>query len=249
MRALCLDEIDGWYDAFDSFLELGSVVEIMGSIEAKGKVDLEEFLYSLNNDIHSEKSSANQLIEEWKDYFDSVFTNAVAYHGTRILDERSYLENGIKKSNPRALIEMACDMFGCDNEINEAVKDIGYDYLAHNEGKVGFLFSERCAIEMRSSHPDGSELIRGIMNRIGRDSHEKWFNQGRACLIRCDLPLKWLEGSVRESYVKMSLQEGLFTRVLERTEFAHLRGGFMFEGDVPPEYIHSILDFTPKSRF
>jgi hypothetical protein len=148
------------------------------------------------------------------------------------------------------LIQEARELFTGIVEFEEALRDIGQRYLYHNDGKIGFLLSATRAKHTRNKHPLGSELIRGLANRLGGEARIRLAVTGTPTIIKCILHTDWLDKDttfpVREVYVKNILWALIRLQWWPSEVIEGFEGGFLLTRPVPPE---NILEFIDMSEF
>ena len=170
------------------------------------------------------------------------------YHGCRPRNRSTYLEHGILLSDTKALIQEARDIFKGIEGFDEAVRDIGQKYFDHNNGKIGFLMSATWAKHNRSHYALGSELIRGLTNRLGDEAGARYESMGTPTLIKCVLQTDWIDKDttfpVSESYITNVLWSLIRLRWWHDEEIEGCQGGFLLTRPVPPENILEFIDMS-----
>lgn len=222
--------------------------------EIKIKLDLgrgKAFLNQLTcSDEYLEDNLARSLRQKGKEILYSSYTHVVGYHGCRPRDPLSYQTKGIVPSNRESLISEACSLFEGIEGFDKALRAIGEDYLIHNEGKVGLLYSALLANDEHNRYTEGSEFIRSIANRLGSVAKTRYAKTGTPTLIKCVIPVDWLD-----NHTTFPTSGGYSNTVIEALirmhqwpddSFFGFNGGYMLTRAIPPE---SILDFIDMTNF
>lgn len=173
------------------------------------------------------RSLRAEAVEILRDRHDSV----MAYHGCRPRDPRSYQMNGVMPSDPSRLIENARSLFAGFPNLEHAIMQMASsDYLCHVHGRVWLYFSGPWARHCGDTHIQGSELIRGIAERLGREASLRYEMTGKATHIQCKISIV-IEGLVR-------------TRLWPEEGPVGFPGAYYVTETIAPE---SIIDFIDVS--
>lgn len=248
---LDLDSKESWHSDFED-LVYGK--EVWHRVEAKldsGETQRNIFLSRLTCADYSLKDNlAWSLRRSGRDILFTRYSHVAGYHGCRPKDPISYTSKGILPSNTEALISEARSLFVEIEGFDEALQDIKEWYLNHNEGKVGLLFSALRAKEDHNTYVRGSELIRGLANRLGEIAKSRHAETGKPTLIKCAIPVGWLDTHTTDStsgaYSNWVLEELIRIRTWPDDNFIGCEGGYMLNRAVPPE---NILDFIDMMDF
>jgi hypothetical protein len=248
---LDLDSRQTWHPDIEA-LVYGQ--EVWLKIEAKldaGDMQGIEFLPQVRcAEDYLKDELAKFLRNKGREILFSKYTHVAGYHGCRQKNPASYQNKGIFPSNTEALISEARSLFADIVGFEEALKSIGPDYLNHNEGKVGLLLSAIRAKHNRNAYVQGSELIRGIAQRLGPEAESRYARTGRPTLIKCAIPVDWLDKHttfpVSGGYINDVLAELIRQRKWPDEKFIGFDGGYMLTRAVPPE---NILEFIDMSDF
>lgn len=248
---LDLDSRKTWHPDFEA-LVYGQ--EVWLKIEAKldeGEMQCIEFLSQVTCAEDSLKDElAKYLRQKGGEIFFSKYSHVAGYHGCRPRDKDLYLTKGILPSNTEALISEARSLFAGIGGFEEALRDIGSNYLSHNEGKVGLLLSAIRAKHDRNAYAKGSELIRCLANRLGTEAKSRFAQTGKPSLIECAIPADWLDKHttfpVSGSYIKHVIHELIRQRKWPGDNFIGFDGAYILTRAVPPE---NILEFTEMTDF
>lgn len=116
-----------------------------------------------------------------------------AFHGCRAVTTTSYQTKGIIACDPAALDQLAHELFGNRELIQQAIQELAksdrnFSYREHNQGKVWFCLEAEELTEFCGHYLlSGSEYLQSIASRIGdRDTLRQ---RGRATIIECDVPV------------------------------------------------------------
>jgi len=199
-------------------------------------------------DDHLRDELAKLLRHKAREILVVRYSYVAGYHGCRVRDANQYLTGGIFPSDTSSLISEARLLFAGIQGFDEALQDIGPQYLSHNEGKVGLLLSCIRAKHDRSSYTRGSELIRGLANRLGPEAKLRFAQTGKRSLIKCAIPTDWLENHTTfpaiEAYSNHVLEHLIRRRKWPEDDFVGFDGGYMITRAVPPENILELIDMT-----
>ncbi len=210
-----------------------------------GKI-LDQFGYRVecikDNKVLKMTSMANDILK-------SKYDNVVGYHGCRVSDKKSYLDYGILPSDPQKLIQYAKNLFGESREFENALHELeDTNYISHNENKIGLLLSAKWAKHVNNDHAKGSEFIRAIANRLGTDALKIYFKSGKPTLIKCLIPVDWLDKfttySMSNSYSKEVLRQLSMAKLYPEDLEPNITGGFMVTKKIPHENIVEFIDMT-----
>jgi hypothetical protein len=180
------------------------------------------------------------------------YENVIGYHRCRLNKESTYCTDGILPSDTSGLIEYARQLFHGINGFDEAVRDIGPDYLNYNDGKIGLLLSAKKAMRDRNGCARGSELISAITNRLGVEAkietERRYVATGKPTLIKCFVPVEWLDTyttfPMRAAYVGDVLNDLVCSRQWPDDETLGADGGYLLTRAIPPENILEFIDMT-----
>jgi hypothetical protein len=254
---LNLDSRETWHPDFEALVYNQ---EVWSEVEARlnaGKIESSQFLNRFLEQITCREESltddlARTLRAKAREILVKKYTHVTAYHGCRPKDRRTYQESGILPSDTESLISEARSLFAGIGDLEKALKDIGPEYLSHNEGKVGLLFSAIRAKQDQNEYANGSELMRGLAYRLGREAKVRFTQTGKPMLIQCAIPVDWLDKHttfpVSGSYADHVLEELIRRKRWPNDEFPGCSGGYFLTRAVPPENILEFIDMTEFSN-
>lgn len=188
-------------------------------------------LIGWNESIH------DVFTDRFIDHYDSV----LAFHGCRPTRLAGYRRAGLRLCNIEKLNTLARRIFGCGDEIDNAIADLahdrfGYSYSELNSARIFFCLSKQFLVEHCGHYLlYGSEYLLCIGARLGRKQELR--NRGKATVVEVALPISILQRrDVRELCGRII--EEIFERVLD-PQFRTLAPNFGFEvrHPVPPECI------------
>lgn len=116
-----------------------------------------------------------------------------AFHGCRAISTTSYEAKGIVACDPAALDQLAHELFGNGELVQQAIQalaksDRDFSYREHNQGKVWFCLEAEELTEFCGHYLlNGSEYLQAIACRIGDRATLR--QRGRATIIECDVPV------------------------------------------------------------
>jgi len=244
---LDLDNQNTWVSALQ---ELIYAPALWATIEERLKPDDGvEFLSQLTCRAECLKDDvAKYLRESGMTILLAEYKNVVGYHGCRPNKESTYRTTGILPSDIRATIDYARQLFNGIEGFDKAIRDIGHDYLNHNEGKIGLLMSAKAAMNSRNDYTGGSELIRAIANRLGAEAKRRYVITGKPTLIKCFIPIEWLDTyttcPVRAVYINEVMAALVRMRKWPEEETTGDDAGYLLTRAIPPENILEFIDMT-----
>ncbi len=200
---------------------------------------------SLRNDVARDLRTAGLKI------LLNSYENVVGYHGCRRNKESTYCTDGILPSDTSGLIEYARQLFHGISGFDEAVREIRsnpFDYLKHNEGKIGLFLSAKLA----NHFSRGSELISAIINRLGAEAKieakRRYVATGKPTVIKCLVPIEWLDTHttypIRDAYFGEVLYRLIRSRRRHDDETFGSDFGYLLTRAIPPENILEFIDMT-----
>jgi hypothetical protein len=216
MTLLDLDERTSWEKIYLRFVKrdpFGSTLE--NAISSTSDDDLFRILGEIQkSDEYVSTEKYLQLKNRCYKYFLEKYTHVAAYHACRPIDNKSYLDNGIKPAN------------GYGNE------------------KIWFFISRTRAIVDSHYLEYGSELIRSIATRLGDMAIEKLSKVGTPIIFQCSVPISWLKESIARIYSVSALTQLLiYKRKLDDIDKT-INGAFCIEQTLPKEQILKVIDET-----
>ena len=252
LELLDLDSLETWHSDFQ---DLVYQQDIWLKIEAKldaAPPQGEEFLSQITCAPEYQRDELAKLLRhKAREILFLRYSHVAGYHGCRVRDENQYRLGGIFPSNTSALISEARTLFADIQGFEEALQDIAPWYLSHNEGKVGLLFSCIRAKDDRNAYTGGSELIRSLANRLGSEAKLRFAQTGRRSLIKCAIPIEWLENHttlpVIGSFSNNVLEHLIRRRKWPEGNFVGFDGAYMLTRAVPSENILEFIDMTDFS--
>ena len=248
---LDLDCPDTWHPEFNALVSAPEVRKAIRAFMNAGENACYTFLDEFEKqDQFVDERIAEQLRRQALDVVLSRYRYVAAYHGCRPRDLSSYRELGISPSNTEELLNQARELFAGMPGFEDALEDLeqcSY-YRAHNEGKVWFLFSSNVKEIPGCCHHEGSELIRGIAHRIGPSAQSRFAATGKPTIIKCAIPIEWLETSAIDSvigkYARSVIAAVVRSRIWPEKASNAVRGGFSLTRCVPPENIMEFIEMS-----
>ena len=249
MELLDLDSPETWHSDFQALVYKQDIwLRIEANLRAATSQGNEFLTQIICADDYLRDQLAKLLRDKAREILFVRYSHVTGYHGCRVSDANPYLTGGISPSNTSSLIAKARSLFAGIQGFDEALQDIGQQYLSHNEGKVGLLLSCIHAKHGRSSYTRGSELIRGLANRLGPEAKLRFAQTGRRSLIKCAIPIDWLENHTTFPaigvYSNHVLEHLIRRRKWPEDDFVGFDGGYMITKSLPPENILEFIDMT-----
>ena len=248
---LDLDNPATWESAFLPLMQKPEVQEVMRICRSQPYG--EALLGQLEAGPEGVEDSAFEQVQKLcVELLFSRFTHVIACHGCRVADPVDYLSKGLLRSDPH---ELVANLIRCATEMEEQIRtaadDLGTGYFQWNRGTVGFLLSQRWAIGNRTHYSYGSELIQGIIHRVGPELAHRYVLTGRPSLIRCRIPVEWIrDNSLTEGTLQTYATKPLAKLILDELlpsqddEPIGTNGGFRLARDIPPDLIEAIIDMS-----
>jgi hypothetical protein len=245
-RVLDLDCPGSWDPAFAALVYAEQTWAEVKTRMGVGEDTSFEFLSQVR---YSEQDAlARRLRGQAVDVLVQKHSFVAAYHGCRPRDVRAYEEKGIQPSDPQALIDWSRDLFTGIDGFERALRDLTPMYVGHNQGKVGLLISGTWAKKHRSDYVKGSELVGGLANRLGREAKLRVVETGRPTLIKCAIPVDWLDihttFPMRGGYASEVIAQLIRRRAWPHREYDGCEDGYLLTRGVPPENIIEFIDMT-----
>lgn len=194
-----------------------------------------------DNDIYPDE--LYEILEEYETKIDDFFCNKYNYirsfHACRIIDENSYLQHGIKKLCKPLIIELALERFS-KHKSRKSILNACENLLVDEQDKAVFFFSSfNDAKSPLQNHylKSGPEVLQGLVSTLNLSNQGILTRQGRACIIECHLPIKYIKPVLRNSFWKefiISSHQKSFAEAIRRDlqEWA-----FATLCNISPEYI------------
>lgn len=252
MKILDLDDANTWTGSYSSILDLPELTEVAVSTNADENV-LGLFEQLGRAPEYVTDRTASMLRQRCIKTLFKDFTHVIACHGCRVADPADYLTKGLLQSQPEQLVDF---LLRCAPEmvdrIHAAARDLGSRYFDWNRGTVCFLFSQQWAMCEKTHYSYGSELIQGIVNRVGPELARKYVATGKPSLIRCRIPVGWIKahsksGTTHETYaiepLRIMIRDKFFSRVPDEGPIWP-NGGFRLAKSIPPYLIEDIVDMS-----
>lgn len=174
-------------------------------------------------------------------------TSVSAYHGCRVVSEPPYRDRGIRKLETANIVSWCKDFFGEDNRIDEIIRGLKPGYIGWGESAVFCMRGIQAAKKNNCAHSKGSELVRNIASRLGKEAETKYFSEGRECFIEVCAPSEWFTINSRtkiECLLKNVFVHWLWVRLELGWPGDPREGAIIFEANVPPGFIRKFHYLT-----
>ena len=245
---LDLDSITTWHQELSAFVY---AIDVWSQVEAIRKNNGEDaFLAALTYAEDRLKDDlARHLRMKAEEILSTRHDSVIAYHGCRPRDISSYYKLGILCSNKEALTQEAKEIFKDSCDVDKAARDLGPEYFDHNSGKVYLYYSACTAMQSWESHVEGSEAIRCIAQRLGRDAELQYAATGNPTLIKCAIPIKWIredEGASIIGYAGRVIEGLIRKRLWPEKDPTGFQGAYYLTRTIPSE---NFIDFINMSEY
>ena len=247
---LDLDDPDTWHSEFTGLID-----SHWCSIDAELGATAGTSVWQLmRGEVCDQNQLGGLLQKEAVGILCTRYSYVMAYHGCRVRDTVSYTSRGILQSNPACLATMARELFCGIDGFDDALRDLtqqwgsGQSYAQWNHGKVGLLLSGERARSERCGFAGGSEFMRAIANRLGKEAKRRFVQTGRPALIKCKIPVDWLDMSttfpVKGSYSNDVLFHLIGKRRDPTANPVAQNGGYLLTRTVPADHVLNFIDMT-----
>jgi hypothetical protein len=254
MTILDLDDVKTWDKVFDKFIRNDPYWNSIESALSKDTDDdFNSIIQGLGNSIEFvESEEIISLRQRCAIFLKNNYTHVAAYHACRPVSLDSYLINGITPANTTILVEEAKLFFNDTNAVEEVVNNMnkehyGKEYFEHGRDKIGFFKTRNGSLKDSHYLEYGSELYQCIARRLGEWAINKMANQGTPTLIRCSLPIAWLDEyttfPILHSYALAPVEQ-IILRIRKPNARFPILGAFMLTRSVPKEFIINTIDMT-----
>ncbi len=174
----------------------------------------------------------------------SEYTSVAAYHACRPADRATYTARGLVRTDEALLRNLTHDAFGETPEIEAAFVPACEEYLKWYDGTIGLFWT---AHEKTDWHkcPCFLGKMADAMGETGRTLLTDFLARSIPTIIKCRLPLDWVDSKMRESATRRcasaTLQRMILFRAMPQDATNDL-GALGLKTDVPPEMIVGFLD-------
>lgn len=249
LELLDLDSLETWHSDFYALVYGRDIWRRIASKLDASEIQETAFLSQITcADEYLKDELAELLRRKATEILFARYSHVAAYHGCRVKDAKTYKSRGIVRSDINALIIEARSLFAGIQGFDAALENVGARYLAHNEGKVGLLLSCVRAKQDRNSYTGGSELMRGLANRLGPEAKFLFAQTGRRTLIKCAIPTSCLKKhatfSAIGAYSNNVIQHLIRRRKWPEDDFSGFDGGYMITKAVSPDNLLDFIDMT-----
>ena len=176
----------------------------------------------------------------------SEYTAVAAYHGCRPVNRRSYTEHGLLRTNRHLLSRLTQEAFGQIPNVEVVFERVCRKYLEWYDGTVGLFLSKHEATKYHAC----CLFLRTMADALGNEGQDllrTYLARGTPTVVKCMLPLDWLEDRMREpslgQYASAALQKMILLRAAQ-IEAVCSFGALGLKCDLPPEMIIKVIDMT-----
>lgn len=176
----------------------------------------------------------------------SEYTEVIAYHACHPVNYQSYIEHGLLQTNRELLFNQTKEVFGEISDIENIFEPICLKYLEWHEGTIGLFLS---AHEETSWHACSYflETMSAELGTEGQNLLKRFLSAGVPTMIKCSLPLCWLNKNMRESSVRHYASAVLQKMILLHTSpnnTHHNFGALGLKSNLPPERILGFINMS-----
>jgi len=190
-----------------------------------------------------DNSSTETSFEELQLYFDIYFCSKYKYikgfHACKITNEHSYRNNGIRCMCKDLLVELAIERFGKHISTGKIMSACEKTEIDDYDNSVFLFPSIERAKEPSQNHylKCGSEILQGLAWDLGLGNQKILSNQGRSCIIECDIPLKMIQHIFRHDFWRQLITFAFQESMGKSFEQKAPDWGFATNCDISPDNI------------
>jgi len=181
------------------------------------------------------------------------------YHGTRVVNQETFLAQGINPFNPSSLNEQARSIFFnnipnlSEEHFQCAISSASLYRNARAEGHemgVNFVLNQHILVSRGCTHylEQGSEYIQtlaGKLNQLGYRASNVLMENGAPYILVCNIPLKYIEERLLQNLISQCIYD-YFLQLIEDTSNYIPQAGVTIQTGLPPELITSIIEVPMK---
>jgi hypothetical protein len=145
----------------------------------------------------------------------SEYASVAAYHSCCPLDLRSYTKRGLLVTTRELLLELTHEAFGVSPAVDKAFASACHEYLKWYDDTVGLWLT---AYETNGHHK--GHFLNKMADNLGEEGRRLLGLYRKRCIpsiLKCRLPLDWLDQKMREPsvrhYASATLQRMIIVRV------------------------------------
>ena len=189
--------------------------------------------------VHDLRDAASNIIL-------SEYTAVAAYHACRPVNRMSYTELGLLRTNRHLLFSLTQEAFGQIPNLELVFERVCREYLEWYDGTIGLFLS---------AHQDTNyqacgyflQTMAAALGNAGQVVLRTFLARGTPTVVKCMLPLDWLDYRMREpslgQYVSAALQKMILLRASPDESVCDF-GALGLKCDLPPEMIIAFIDVT-----
>lgn len=178
----------------------------------------------------------------------SEYTAVAAYHACLPINYRSYTERGLLRTNRRLLLDLCKEVFWQIPKLDQVFEPVCQKYLEWYDGTVGLFLSAH----EDTSWYEGSCFLGKVADALGQEGQDAlrcFLARGTPTMVKCRLPLDWLDTKMREPsldrYASAVLQKMILLRA--SPDDAHCDFGALgLKADLPSEMIIEFIDVSKQ---
>jgi len=176
----------------------------------------------------------------------SEYASVAVYHSCCPPDRRSYTERGLLVTTRELLLELTHEAFGISHAVDKAFAPVCREYLKWYDGTVGLWLT---AYETNGHHK--GHFLGTLAANLGKKGQKLLNLHRKKCIpsiVKCSLPLDWLDRKMRDPavgrYASATLQRMVLYRAMPKSAQCDF-GALGLRCNVPPEMIIGFMD-TPN---
>ena len=192
------------------------------------------------NGIDGESKVASDCVRAIRKAVSLKCSHVTAFHGCRVYSAETYREDGIRKSDTEAILQIAIERFGDEGQVRGIYGALqGQGYTTHNGGKVYGVKSLKHHMERGSlCSAKGSELLRYIASRMSPNMEANLYSSGEPSIIEYLVPIEYMkESDSLRAYVASMLQVFISQLAPYDRPNDPREGGIIVAHDIGPELL------------
>lgn len=192
------------------------------------------------NGIDGESKVASDCVRAIRKAVSLKCSHVTAFHGCRVYSAETYREDGIRKSDTEAILQIAIERFGDEGQVRGIYGALqGQGYTTHNGGKVYGVKSMKHHMENGGlCHAKGSELLRYIASRMSPNMEANLYSSGEPSIIEYLVPIENMkESDSLRAYVASMLQVFISQLAPYDRPNDPREGGIIVAHDIGPELL------------
>ena len=249
---LDLDHMETWDKGFERLICKSDVWKVLAVDFANSCALFDELDFGPDHVrtglVRQLRSSANNILR-------MCYSHVAAYHACRPRTTESYLRQGLLPTNRRLLQRESEEVFGDLPGFSQKFDIIVTQYLTWYDGILGLFLSGADMIAQPTSWLYGSCFLQKMADAFGTDGKERLDllqKETQPIMIRCILPVAWLDEFTREpslwQYASALLKKTFLFKKCGAEAIHYNSGAIGLRKAVPPEWIDQIIDVNVDAK-